>query len=305
MKDILQKINLKAGTDLVSILSESISGSELNSLLIEVFARRTSQIPASELLQLYKLNPFVKPAETDVLRLRQTELEFLTLLAQNGFGPLDLSPVSQLGTCSVLATVNQKKIISATRGTEVLADATNAMAMHIAHLRKTQADLKSVLKFCTTHRHIRTPKVQIKGFTPHFKIVCMVTSGRDNGNFEFEKKAVEDHFRSLRAILKQVLNIEIKYFKLVSRPGYAHSDRLISEIAEHVSDIVPVTVDHDEAVNNYYTGIQFKAVIEISGKEIEIADGGFVNWTQKLLQNKKERFFISGLGLEYLGNLLL
>ncbi len=304
MENILQKINLKAGFDLVSLLSERLSGSDLNSLLIEVFQRRTSQIAASELLQHYKLNPFVKPAETDVLRLRQKELESLTLLAQNGFEPLELSPVSQLGTCSVLATVNQKKVISATRGTEVLADATNAIAMHIAHLRKTQADFKSVLKFCTTHRHVRTPKVQIEGFTPHFKIVCMVTSGRDNGDFEFEKKAVEDHFRSLEALLKQVLNIKVKYFKLVPRAGYAQNDRLISKIFEHVSSFAPVTVDYDEAENNYYSGIQFKAVIEISGKEIEIADGGFVNWTQKLLQNKKQRFFISGLGLEYLDKLL-
>ena len=38
--------------------------------------------------------------------------------------------------------------------------------------------------------------------------------------------------------------------------------------------------------------------IEINGHPLEIADGGFVDWMQGLLENKKERFLISGLGIE-------
>jgi hypothetical protein len=38
-------------------------------------------------------------------------------------------------------------------------------------------------------------------------------------------------------------------------------------------------------------------------REFEIADGGLVDWTQQLLNNKKERFFISGFGLEILNKL--
>lgn len=33
---------------------------------------------------------------------------------------------------------------------------------------------------------------------------------------------------------------------------------------------------------------------------INIGDGGFVDWTQKLLGNKKERCLISGIGLDRL-----
>ena len=32
----------------------------------------------------------------------------------------------------------------------------------------------------------------------------------------------------------------------------------------------------------------------------EIADGGFVDWTQQILQNKKERFLIGGIGFEFM-----
>jgi hypothetical protein len=38
----------------------------------------------------------------------------------------------------------------------------------------------------------------------------------------------------------------------------------------------------------------------MDGGEWEIADGGFVDWTQRLLENKKERLLISGFGLEML-----
>jgi hypothetical protein len=31
---------------------------------------------------------------------------------------------------------------------------------------------------------------------------------------------------------------------------------------------------------------------------IELVDGGFVDWTQKLLGNKKERLLISGTGID-------
>jgi hypothetical protein len=37
-----------------------------------------------------------------------------------------------------------------------------------------------------------------------------------------------------------------------------------------------------------------------TGKERELVDGGDVNWTQKLLNNAKERLIISGCGSERL-----
>ncbi|MBP1996208.1 hypothetical protein [Paenibacillus eucommiae] len=35
-------------------------------------------------------------------------------------------------------------------------------------------------------------------------------------------------------------------------------------------------------------------------KEYYIGDGGFVDWTQKMLENKKERLLISAIGLDRL-----
>jgi hypothetical protein len=47
--------------------------------------------------------------------------------------------------------------------------------------------------------------------------------------------------------------------------------------------------------------LQFKILIPASlGSELEIADGGFTDWTQRLSSNRKERFLISGVGVELL-----
>lgn len=47
-----------------------------------------------------------------------------------------------------------------------------------------------------------------------------------------------------------------------------------------------------------------KTVIPIGDQEIDIADGGFTDWTQQLLNNKKERLLISGFGLSLLYQLM-
>lgn len=303
MQEILEKIRHRTGVDLVTILGEKLSGSELNSLLLEVFDKKAAQLKPSQLLQQYRTNRFVQPAAVDVLQLRTRELRTLQLLGQHGFAPLELSPVSLLGTCAAVAPVSQKKIISATRGTEVLSDATNAIALHIA-AQKKKKEAAAVQKYCTTHRHIRTPPVKVKGHSPHFTIACCVSAGRDTGGYTFEINALKDHFLALQAVLTQVFHVEVQYFKLQARSGYKQSDQLISRVFDGIRHDFPVVLDASATANDYYQGVQYKAIIHIHGEEIEIADGGFVSWTQQLLENKKERCCISGLGIDYLSQIM-
>jgi hypothetical protein len=303
MQEILEKIQQRTGIDLVTILAEQLSGSELNSLLLEVFDRKAGQLKPAQLLQQYRMNRFVQPAAVDVLQLRTKELSTLQMLQQYGFMPLELSPVSLLGTCAAVAPVSQKKIISATRGTEVLSDATNAIALHIADQKKKSSNV-ALLKYCTTHRHVRTPPVKVKGYSSHFTIACCVSAGIDTGSQAFEINAIREHFLALQAVLMQVFKIEIQYFKLQPRAGYKQGDQLAGRIFDEIRDSFPIVVDTTATPNDYYQGIQYKAVINVHGEEIEIADGGFVNWTQQLLANKKERCFISGLGIDYLSQIM-
>ena len=104
---IISKLDLP---DIVKILSDELSGSELNTILLEVFNRRIQQETPSSLLNKYEGNKLVKPANIDVLRYKEQELTCYKVLASRGFEPIEHSPAAQLGTSSVVATVDQKKV---------------------------------------------------------------------------------------------------------------------------------------------------------------------------------------------------
>src|SRR6186713_448139 len=233
---ITERISRKTGiSGLVQLLTGRLSGTELSSLLLEIFHARVGRVRPQGLLQQYQVNPFVQPSDLDMIGLLEMELKALRYLQGREFQPLELSPAAQWGSCSVVATVSQKKIISAIRHTEIMADATNALALHIAGIRKNVkrgdgaagaggtavgADLRKddedagdgdakkrsdgFLRFCTVHRHIRAQEMKGSGFTPHFKVGCLVTAGRDTGNYQFECLAMEEQINSLYHLFRDV-----------------------------------------------------------------------------------------------------
>ncbi|THU32528.1 hypothetical protein FAM09_27445 [Niastella caeni] len=297
-------IEQRTGTeDLIGLLVEKLSGADLNSLLLEVFSRRAQQLTAPELLKLYEKNRFVQPAETDFIHLLERSLQTLQCLTRHGFVARQVSPLSPLGASSVVATVHQDKVVSALRNCEVLSDATNALALHIASEKKRHPNNVHI-QYCTVQRHVRAQLFNIKGFSPHFTIGCMVSAGVDTGNYNFEKKAISEHFIGLNDVLTSVFKTGQVRFKLQKREGYHAS--FIPAILTYLHTNLPqleVTQDETPGTNNYYKGLQFKAIITLQQREFEIADGGLVDWTQQLLNNKKERFFIAGFGLELLNKL--
>jgi RNA binding exosome subunit len=292
--------------NLISILSEELSGADLNSLLLEVYARRAQQLAAPELLKQYDKNRFVQPAETDFIQLLESSVQTLKCLSGHDFVPLQVSPLSQLGASSVVATVDQDKVVSALRNCEVLSDATNALALYISSRKKAQKQqaADTHLKYCTVQRHVRAQQFNIKGFSPHFTIGCLVSSGMDTGNYDFEKKVIGEHFKALHDVLTSVFNTGTVKFRLQQQAGYPGN--FIPVIMTYLQQHFPeweVTQDETPGTNNYYKGLQFKVVISWQQRDFEIADGGLVDWTQQLLNNKKERFFISGFGLELLNKM--
>jgi hypothetical protein len=307
-KKILERIGQP---DLLEQL-KSLPGTDLNSLLLEVFRQRTAEYSPSRLLQHYQRSRLVKPADLPVLALKQMEVDVLKMFDEHFFEPIELSPVAVLGSCSTVAPADQNKVLSALRGTEVLADATNAMALHVSDLKKTKAWMPRTpdekIRFSTIQRHVRTQSVTVNGFTPHFKIGCLVTSGLDTGNFLFEKQSLLEHMRVMKRLFENYYRVEVTRFRLVCRNGYPDAFLLANEIKAYVqqvdSGIKLEVVRHPDKENEYYKGIQYKVDINVNGRSFEIADGGFVDWTQQLLQNKKERFLITGFGFDFMYRIL-
>ena len=270
---IISKLDLP---DIVKILSDELSGSELNTILLEVFNRRIQQETPSSLLNKYEGNKLVKPANIDVLRYKEQELTCYKVLASRGFEPIEHSPAAQLGTSSVVATVDQKKVLTALRNTEMQADPTNATALHYASLKKN--------------------------FTPHFSVICLISCGKDTGSFNFEKEELLKHLTASYDVLRSY-SFEHIYFEIIPCKGYDGQSPLITESISYVqknSDHIKVSVVEPDYENNYYYGFRIKAKIVVGENVIEIGDGGLLDWTQQLLTNRKERMMTMGIGFSVL-----
>jgi hypothetical protein len=68
---------------------------------------------------------------------------------------------------------------------------------------------------------------------------------------------------------------------------------------------IDIIEDPDRATGRgYYIDLCYKIYATIDGQRLEIADGGFVDWTQRLTGNRKERLLIGGFGLDRLATVL-
>jgi hypothetical protein len=294
--------------ELLDILVNQLSMSELNSLLLEVYRQKAQQITPPQLLQNYLQNRFVAPSPLPMLDFLEFELKILQLADLQLFSLIELSPLSPLGACSVVASADQNKIVSALRGTEVTADATNLLALECAKIRKQTQFPESMLNFATIHRHVRTQVFDFKGFSPHFKILGLVTAGRDSGNFEFEKLSIYRHLQFYYIYFTEILAIQEVKIHLKFLNNETEPNRLAGSVFEYLQIKMPNVLieksDNQQVSQNYYQQLQFKFIMNWEGQTFEIADGGYVDWTQKLTQNRKERFLISGLGIELLYKLI-
>jgi hypothetical protein len=301
---ISNKLFKKTGiTNLPELLSNEITSAELSSLLLEVYHRRSKHIDPAALLRHYQENIYVQPADTDMITSLEKELQILRYLNAHEYTPVELSPVAQFGSCSAVGTVSQHKIITALRHCEVMADATNALALHIANLKQSDGSPDSLLRFCTIHRHIRSMQLpRGKGYTPHFKIACMVAGGIDTGHFSFELNNAAAQLQHIFRILELVGGITDSYCVIRPRGGYNNGDELVRALAGYLQSLFPsrISVDEEQSENNYYKGFQYKVYIRTTAAPLEIADGGMVDWTQQLLSNRKQRCIIAGIGLSLL-----
>lgn len=298
IKHIIDRYNLN---EIVDILSNKLSGSELNSLLLEVFERRVMQETPSSLLGKYTKNKLVKPAQLDFLKFKEEELECCKIVANSSFELIELSPVAQLGTSSIMATVNQKKVLTALRNTEIQSDPTNSIALHYASLKKNNELSEKTYNFSNVSRVIRTQVFSNPNFTPHFPILSLISCGMDTGSFEFEKTEIYKHFAITQDVCKSVFGFNNLFFEIIPCKEYDSNSPLISNSLSHIKNSgFDVRIAESDSQNNYYYGMRIKTKIIADGVEYEIGDGGLLDWTQKLLANKKERMLTMGLGIQLL-----
>ena len=91
----------------------------------------------------------------------------------------------------------------------------------------------------------------------------------------------------------------------VSRPSRGRANlRLLARVTDAEIRLgggleLEVAATSDPQERPYYAGGWFS--IDVGGANV--ADGGFVDWTQRLLSDRKERCLISGVGIERIASL--
>jgi len=309
---IWRRVERRVGIpDLVHTLAEELSASDLSSLLLEVARRHAERTPPARLLARQLEDAFVRPSSTSPVDLARFDLTAFGLLPE-GFLPIELAPVAPLGTSTVVAPIDQGRILSTHRSLEVLSDSTNVLALECAHRRRQQlarGERHALVRLAASHRLLRVPSVAAAHSTQHFRIFSLYSAGRDRGGFAFESSALVEH-----------IDFYLKLFSRVGELGYrvrdpeidltdlshgsardALKEHVIARLArEHPS--VPVHLSSTRTRGRgYYRLANFQLRARTPHDEvIELCDGGPVDWTAQLLSNRKERGVISGLGSERL-----
>src|SRR5262245_30325453 len=108
-------------------LSAGLAASELWSLLLGVLEQRARAKTPAALLEQWGRDRFVQPSAIDQRTLNELDTQLLAAAAP--FEALELAPLAPLGTCSAMGLTSQNKIVSTVRGTEVVSDPTNVLAL--------------------------------------------------------------------------------------------------------------------------------------------------------------------------------
>ncbi|OGU55734.1 MAG: hypothetical protein A2V66_11745 [Ignavibacteria bacterium RBG_13_36_8] len=126
--------------------------------------------------------------------------------------------------------------------------------------------------------------------------------------YEFEHQALLEHINFYLEIFINAdkLNLKVGELRLLFiLLEEQRTEKLDSVIIYNLKQKFPKIKfelrSDTEKSNTYYSHLRFQIFAkDTSGYEYLLTDGGFTNWTQKLLSNKKERLLTSGIGSERL-----
>jgi hypothetical protein len=295
------------GPELLELLASGMSGADLTTLLLEVFRRRADRLSPAEVMRRYRSDRFVAPAPVEFTALRRIEDALVSALP-DGFEVLVLAPVVPLATHSAVATVDPRKVIATVRGSEVAADPTNALALEASHRRSLAlaADPRSnaPVRLAASQRVARAQSFNGPKNLAHFQLFGLVTAGRDTGNRLFEHRHLAEHLRYAARVMADVgaqdTKIRLTFLEDATGPTLEQMRHDLAGLPG-----IQVSQDPDRTTGRgYYTGICFKIYTSIGGHQLEVGDGGFVQWSQLLTGNRKERLLISGFGVDRLAEAL-
>jgi hypothetical protein len=273
-------------------LAQGLAASELWSLLLGVAEQRAAQRSAAQVLQQWERDRFVCPSYVDQRTLNQLDSHLLA--AASAFEALELSPLAPLGSCSAIALASQNKIVSTIRGTEVVSDPTNLLALESA--RRLRQNDRETVKLITSHRCVRAqPVPKHAGYAAHFRMFCMTSAAHERKDHGFLVESLSEHIQTHLSALSRL-----------EQHGYGFPDRTLKILAsperkalgERIANrTAGASVVFETLAHDYYDGLRFMiGARSIDGEHMPLVDGGAFDWLRKLTSNDKMVFIASGMG---------
>lgn len=300
-----------------------LSGRDFDSLLLHLYERRTSEMKPVELLRRFEEKRTSRPVRADARRLHRVEGQLFDSASE--FEALAPAPVVPLGATRTLGGIHQNNVLSALRGHEVTADPTVWMALEAA--RRRRARRSSPVNLCCSHRVMRMQPAPAP-LLPHFQLFACLTAMRQGSLFEVMRRHAAVYLRVIRARQvvfevsdpRRVRALLAEHGVQIDRQFRAHDiaaskryleergialprgrgldDRLERELLEPLEAEFPevemiVDLGRTEGLA-YYTG----PVMRITADGHHLVDGGQLDWTARLLCDRAEWCFSSGIGVD-------
>lgn len=233
--------------------------------------------------------------------------DMLALEAAGGYEAVLLSPVAPLGVSSVLAPGSQDRILSTIRGSEVVSDATNVLALECAtRLRRNPT---ARVRLCTVHQLLRMqPTGDGAGHTKHFRLLMLAEAGAGLPEDGFEVDAVVAQFRVYRRLLESAAHAHGLAWE---RPvAVVRFDDALPAIGPRVRTALErafpdVEIREEPLASGYYRGLRVGyGVHDRAGVLREIVDLGVFDWVAQLTSNRRHRYVASAIGLQLMPLLL-
>jgi hypothetical protein len=260
-------------------LVDGLTGSELQSLLLEVMHTRALARSAKDLVAQYGRDPFCMPAPVDLRAMLAIDGHLLAAAAP--FEAVELSPVAPMGTCSVVGPTHQNRVLSALRTTEVVSDPTNVLALECAV--RLRAHPQVDVHLATSQRVIRAqPVPKQPGYAQHFRLFALGSAGVERKDHAFTIETIALH---VRTILAGLTGLEQHGYALGRRRVEILASQERYRLGDQLAELLGA--DRQSLEHPYYSGgLRYRIwVTGPDGEELPLADGGTFDWLSQLAAN--------------------
>lgn len=286
---------MRAESDVFARLA-GLQAADLRAVLLDVAARRAESRRPADVLRQYETSAMLQPSGFDAAAQRRFDASAMEMLPE-GFVELLLSPHAPLGASSVLGRFSQDRVLTTISDSEVVSDSTNVLALECARRRRAARRGADPTRLAASHRLLRPRD------GAHFGLLALCSGGRDRGSYAMQVEALREHLQwHLRVITEHAprLELEVRLTDLTNGAREAILDEQLLRPMKADWPGIDVAFDNDRrAGRNYYTEVCFAVhAVRSDGSRANLSDGGFTDWTARLLADAKERLFISGLGSE-------